>query len=138
MAATVHMSNKVRCWSAFFSADGAAEFGQEFDRDDPLVVNHPEFFVDSAIPRRDWPSAYDRVIEEAKQRALAEETDRRERFEKAGRANPVTITTTLYRATADFFATVDSQPALVKRGSTVSEGNPLLAEHFEHFAKVKS
>src|SRR5262245_16840921 len=123
MAATTHTTNKVRCWSPFFSADGVAQFGEEFDRDDAIVRNHPESFIGSDVPRRDWPSAYDQVIEQAKQRALAEQTERREKFEREAKQNPVTITTTLYRATTDFFATVDSQPALVRRGSTVADGN---------------
>ena len=117
------------CAIPFAGPFGDCVYDEVVYADDPRYLSAPANFAPAGSPKSEWPGVFDEDIKRSEQRELAERKLKREQFEQAARQNPIHLEAPRqYRLKADLLATHRGQPALVKKGSTVIEGDPLLGE----------
>jgi hypothetical protein len=118
-----------------FNGQEAVRAGELRRADDPAIIR--EFYVAAGTPPSQWPR------ETADERRRREEQDRRDRleFERAAKANPVTLSVeppaVYFRAKKDIVLTLAGTPATLKKGSTVLEHHEALHQAPDAFDAIE-
>lgn len=128
----------VVAWQSFSSAAGDAKYGQKFRATDPIVISNSTMFVPLGTPEAEMPSEFDRMLDEMAAREAQAERDRQQAFEDAARRNPIRFEPPrMLELTQDVLATVDGEPALVRKGSIVTRDHWLIPAHPNVWKPVK-
>jgi hypothetical protein len=121
------------CHHAHAGPFGTFQRGARLKGDHPAVIAYlDEMFVPDGTPDDEMPNVFGQLADQAVERERERLREEREAFEAEARLNPVKITAptppAVLKCTRDHPALLHGRPVVVKRGSTVLEGDPVVTQ----------
>jgi hypothetical protein len=125
------------CALAHASEAGIVIRGEKLRAGDPRIAANPGAFVPLGTPQSEWPSDLDYAIRLSEERARAEAEAAARAHREAAERNKLKLKPTLYRVKRDTETDRGGVPALVLRGSVLTDDDPLVAAHPEDVEQTK-